>query len=53
MRLTGGVTTTVTVQGAALGAVVTGAPFSLDLQGLNVTGSVSATDTVSVRVEKA
>ncbi len=45
-----GVTTTVTVPGVALGDVVTGVSFSLDLQGLSVTGWVSATDTVSVRL---
>lgn len=45
-----GVTTTVTVPGAALGDIVTGVSFSLDLQGLSVTGWVSAADTVSVRM---
>lgn len=43
-----GVTTAVTVTGAALGDIVTGVSFSLDLQGLSVSGSVSAPDTVSV-----
>ena len=43
-----GVTTSVTVTGAALGDMVTGVSFSLDLQGLSVSGSVSPADTVSV-----
>ena len=41
-------TTTVTVTGAALGDIVTGVSFSLDLQGLSVSESVSPADTVSV-----
>ena len=41
-------TTTVTVTGAALGDIVTGVSFSLDLQGISVSGPVSAADTVSV-----
>lgn len=41
-------TTTVTVAGTALGDIVTGVSFSLDLQGLSVSGAVSAADTVSV-----
>ncbi len=41
-------TTTITVAGAALGDVAQ-ATFSLDLQGIVVTASVSAADTVSVR----
>lgn len=45
-----GVTTTVTVPGVALGDIVTGVSFSLDLQGLSVTGWVSTADTVSVRI---
>lgn len=40
--------TTVTVTGAALGDVVTGVSFSLDLQGVELTGYVSAADTVAV-----
>lgn len=39
--------TTVTVAGAALGNYVS-VSFSLDLQGMNLTGSVSAADTVTV-----
>lgn len=45
-----GVTTTVTVPGVALGDIVTGVSFSLDLQGLSVIGWVSTADTVSVRI---
>ena len=43
-----GVTTSVTVTGAALGDMVTGVSFSLDLQGFSVSGAVSVADTVSV-----
>ena len=46
-----GVTTTVTVTGAALGDYVAGVSFSNDLQGITVTGWVSSTDTVSVRFQ--
>lgn len=45
-----GVTTTVTVTGAALGDIAL-ASFSLDLQGITVTAWVSATNTVSVRFQ--
>jgi hypothetical protein len=45
-----GVTTTVTVTGAALGDVANAA-FSLDLQGISVTAYVSAANTVSVRFQ--
>lgn len=46
-----GATTTITVTGAALGDMVTGLSFSLDLQGITLTGWVSAADTVSVRFQ--
>lgn len=46
-----GATTTLTVTGAALGDAVTGVSFSLDLQGIIVTGWVSAANTVSVRFQ--
>jgi hypothetical protein len=45
-----GVTTTVTVAGAALGDFAR-ASFSLDLQGITLTAWVSAADTVSVRFQ--
>ena len=45
-----GVTTTVTVTGAALGDFAA-ASFSLDLQGITVTSWVSAANTVSVRFQ--
>jgi hypothetical protein len=46
-----GDTTTVTVTGAALGDLVECVSFSLNLQGITVTGYVSAADTVSVRFQ--
>lgn len=46
-----GATTTLTVAGAALGDTVVGVSFSLDLQGITVTGYVSAANTVSVRFQ--
>lgn len=46
-----GSTTTVTVTGAALGDFVEGVSLSVDLQGITVTGWVSAADTVSVRFQ--
>ena len=46
-----GATTTVTVNGAALGDLVECVSFSLDLQGITVTGYVSAANTVSVRFQ--
>lgn len=46
-----GATTTVTVTGAALGDLVESVSFSLDLQGIAVTGYVSAANTVSVRFQ--
>lgn len=46
-----GATTTVTVTGAALGDMVTGVSFSLDLQGITLTAYVSAADTVAVRFQ--
>ena len=46
-----GATTTVTVAGAALGDHVDSVSFSLDLEGITVTGYVSASDTVSVRFQ--
>ena len=45
-----GVTTTVTVTGAQLGYLVS-LSFSLDLQGISLTGWVSAANTVSARFE--
>lgn len=45
-----GATTTITVRGAALGDYVIGS-FGLDLQGITATWYVSATDTVSVRIQ--
>lgn len=45
-----GVTTTMTVTGAALGDFVD-VSFSLDLQGVALTGWVSAANTVSVRFQ--
>jgi len=46
-----GATTTVTVTGAALGDFVTAVSMGVDLQGIQVTGWVSAADTVSVRFQ--
>lgn len=46
-----GATTTVTVTGAALGDYVVGVSFSVSLQGILLTGYVSAADTVSVRFQ--
>lgn len=46
-----GATTTVTLTGAALGDFVETVSFSLDLQGITVTGYVSAANTVSVRFQ--
>lgn len=46
-----GATTTVTVTGAALGDYVEAVSFSLDLQGITLTGWVSAANTVSVRFQ--
>lgn len=46
-----GATTTVTVTGAALGDFVTAISFDKDLQGISVTGYVSAANTVSVRFQ--
>jgi parallel beta-helix repeat protein len=46
-----GVTTTVTVTGVSLGDLVECVSFSLDLQGIIVTGYVSAANTVSVRFQ--
>lgn len=45
-----GATTTITVRGAALGDYVLGS-LALDLQGITATWYVSATDTVSVRIQ--
>src|SRR5690349_14035119 len=45
-----GATTTVTVTGAALGDFVL-VSLGVDLQGITVTGYVSATDTVAVRIQ--
>ncbi len=46
-----GVTTTITVTGAALGDFVVGVSHSVDLQGILMTGYVSAANTVSVRLQ--
>jgi hypothetical protein len=46
-----GATTTLTVTGAALGDYVESVSFSLDLQGITLTGYVSASNTVSVRFQ--
>lgn len=46
-----GASTTVTVTGAALGDFVTGISMGVDLQGIRVTGYVSAADTVTVRFQ--
>jgi hypothetical protein len=46
-----GETTTVTVTGAALGDFVEAVSLSVDLQGMTLTGYVSAADTVSVRMQ--
>jgi hypothetical protein len=46
-----GTTTTVTVTGAALGDYADNVSFSNDLQGITVTGWVSAANTVSVRFQ--
>jgi hypothetical protein len=46
-----GETTTVTVTGAALGDFVEAVSLSVDLQGMTLTGYVSAADTVSVRLQ--
>lgn len=46
-----GATTTLTVTGALLGDFVVGLSFSLDLQGIGLTGYVSASDTVAVRFQ--
>lgn len=46
-----GVTTTVTVPGAVMGDFVASISFGLDLQGITVTGYVSAQNTVSVRLQ--
>lgn len=46
-----GVTTTVTVTGAVLGDFVDMCSFSLDLQGMTLTGYVSAADTVAIRFQ--
>lgn len=45
-----GATTTITVRGATLGDYALGS-FGLDLQGITATWYVSATDTVSVRIQ--
>lgn len=45
-----GATTTITVRGAAVGDYAIGS-FGLDLQGITATWWVSATDTVSVRIQ--
>lgn len=46
-----GVTTTLTVTGATPGDAVAGVSFANDLQGITVTGWVSAANTVSVRFQ--
>lgn len=46
-----GATSTITVTGAALGDYVLGLSCSVDLQGMTLTGYVSAADTVSFRLQ--
>ena len=46
-----GATSTITVTGAALGDYVVGLSCSVDLQGITLTGYVSAADTVSFRLQ--
>lgn len=46
-----GETTTVTVNGAALGDVVMGVSLGVDVAGITVTGYVSAANVVSVRLQ--
>jgi fructose-1,6-bisphosphatase/inositol monophosphatase family enzyme len=46
-----GATTTVTVNGVALGDIVIGVSLGVDLQGILMTGYVSAANTVSVRFQ--
>lgn len=46
-----GVTSTITVTGAALGDFVLGISCSVDLQGITCTAYVSAADTVSFRLQ--
>lgn len=46
-----GSTTTITVPGVALGDMVLGMAWSIDLQGQSVTAYVSAANTVAIRVQ--
>ncbi len=46
-----GVTTTVTVNGAALGDIITGYSFSLDLQDVTLTAYIQAANTVEFRFQ--
>lgn len=46
-----GATSTVTIPGAALGDMVVGISFGVDLQGMTVTAYVSAANTVAIRVQ--
>jgi hypothetical protein len=46
-----GATSAITVTGVALGDIVIGLSFGVDLQGMVVTAYVSAANTVSVRVQ--
>jgi hypothetical protein len=47
----GRATTTVSVPGAELGDIVVGASFSLDTQGVEIWGYISAADTATVVFE--
>ena len=46
-----GATQTISVPGVALGDLVLGVSFEVDLQGITVTAYVSAADVVSIRVQ--
>jgi hypothetical protein len=46
-----GATASITVTGVALGDIVMGASFAVDLVDMTVTGYVSAADTVEVRIQ--
>ena len=46
-----GATSTITVTGAALGDFVVGLSYGVDLQGITLTGYVSAANTVSFRLQ--
>lgn len=50
LATTVGTSTTITVPGAQIGDFVLGVAFSNSLQGMTITGNVSATDTVTARI---